>query len=79
MGVDFQLIRNLNLTVELGYGFRVMKIRYKKWGANQQEPASDLSDKYSLKDVNFLHCIDFELGISYAFSFKKKEKPNPIE
>lgn len=72
LGCDFQLIKGLNFNMALGYGVRIMKIRYKKWDADQSEPAGDLSDKYSLKEGKLLHCIDLQIGFNYAFPFKKK-------
>ncbi|MBN9293189.1 MAG: hypothetical protein J0G96_04330 [Flavobacteriia bacterium] len=74
IGCDFRIINGLNINVALGYGYRIMKIRYKQWHPDEQEPWADLSGKYNLKDGDLLHCVDFQIGLNYTLSVKKKTK-----
>lgn len=72
VGCDFQLTSRLNFNIALGYGFKVMNIKYKKWKEGQNEPKGDLSKTHALQNGNLLHCIDLNVGFNYTFPLKKK-------
>lgn len=68
IGCDIRIIENLNLTVGIGYGFRIMKTKEASWSAedNLDEIAKDIPT------VNISsHMIDFKVGFSYVFLSNK--------
>lgn len=71
-GCDIRLTGDLHLNISAGYGLRVMLTRYADW---LYEPTLSKEEihEHSIGTKN-LHMLDFQLGLSYAFSFKKKTK-----
>lgn len=77
---EFKLIENLRIDIGIFYSFRLIKMRYKLWGENIQEPISDISN-FKLKEknlgdkrVSFMQNVSVSLGLSYTFPFKKEPK-----
>jgi|SRR5690554_1628376 len=75
-GNEFTLNNNLFLNVGIGYLFRIFRFYKNEWKLNESEPEVDISDKYSLKKTSngqteIVGSLEFEIGISYTFSFKK--------
>ncbi|PKR81844.1 hypothetical protein CW751_00455 [Brumimicrobium salinarum] len=68
-GVDIKLIKNLNLNIALGYDFRIMKVKYAEWKENDN--VYDKLKTIPNENINS-HMLDVQLGLTYAFSFKKK-------
>lgn len=70
-GYNLKVIENLHLNLALGYGFRIMKIKYAEWTENE-----DVYEKLRTIPTtnNLSQMIDLQLGLTYAFSFKKKSE-----
>ncbi len=69
IGVDFRLLRGLYISLELGYGLKLIRYKYLEW--------KDYEDYHELlKDIpmksKMLHYVNAELGLRYEFSFGKQ-------
>lgn len=73
-GNEFKIYKTLRVNLGIGYLARAVKVRYKTWNGIDPEPSTNLSNKYSLKEVVWFHKINLSLGLNYTFSFKKKPK-----
>lgn len=71
-GIEYELIRNLFINFSAGYEFRKMKTKYTDW--KYSEDVINKLKQVSINNHNF-HLLDFQLGLSYSFSLKKKNKP----
>ena len=71
LGCDVRLVDGLHLNVGAGYGLRGMKTREIYWDEGT-EPSEELRN-VDPKFTKWFNMIDVKLGISYAFSFKKKQ------
>ncbi|MBN9293184.1 MAG: hypothetical protein J0G96_04305 [Flavobacteriia bacterium] len=71
LGCDIRLTGGLHLNISAGYGLRVMQTRYADWLYDPVPPKEEIYKK-PVKTRNF-QMLDVQLGISYAFSFKKKK------
>ena len=71
LGCDVRLEDGLHLNVGAGYGLRGMKTREIYWDEGT-EPSEELRN-VDPKFTKWFNMIDVKLGISYAFSFKKKQ------
>lgn len=71
LGCDVRLVDGLHLNVGAGYGLRGMKTREIYWDEGT-EPSEELRN-VDPKFTKWFNMIDIKLGISYAFSFKKKQ------
>ena len=72
LGCDIRLVHDLHLNISAGYGLRVMLARYAVWPKSYVLSKEQIHE-HSVKTRNF-HMLDFQLGLSYAFSLKKKTK-----
>ncbi|OJX36997.1 MAG: hypothetical protein BGO87_14555 [Flavobacteriia bacterium 40-80] len=72
LGCDIRLVHGLHLNISAGYGLRVMLTRYAIWSKGYMLSKEQIHER-SVSTKN-LHMLDFQLGLSYAFSFKKKTK-----
>ena len=72
VGCDIRLTENLHLSVGAGYGLRFIKSSYAWWNEKVELTKETLND-YSIPLRDWHDMIDVKLGISYAFSLKKKE------
>ena len=74
IGCDIRLIKDLHLNLSLGYGLRYMKTKYVEWKENE-----DFHEKLNSIPIekHISNMLDIQLGLSYAFSFHKKEKAQP--
>ena len=76
IGCDFRIYKDLRVNLALGYGLRVLKTRYGMLTFHPEQSTMKpvkteyISEPYTVA----FHMLDFQLGLSYAFSFKKKEK-----
>lgn len=78
-GLHSHLILMLN--IGLGFGYRIYKARFQKWGLYEVEPQIDLTKTHSLraddtKGDEFQHAfvMDLRIGLQYFIPFKKKTK-----
>jgi hypothetical protein len=66
------LIENLDLILGIDYGYRIMRTKYAYW--YDVVEFEKIVDKIPIVEVES-HMIHAQLGLSYTFSLKKKERP----
>jgi hypothetical protein len=69
-GVDIMLIQNLNLNIALGYGFRVMKVKYAEW-----KESEDVYEKLKTIPTENISSQMLDVQIGFAYVFPRKPKP----
>lgn len=82
VGCSIKIVENLNVNLSLGYNLSLINYKYVQWSySGYKEPDESIvkEDYYnSLKtafvQTGILHTLAVQLGLNYAFSFKKKEK-----
>ncbi|MBN9293186.1 MAG: hypothetical protein J0G96_04315 [Flavobacteriia bacterium] len=76
VGCNVKIVDELSLNFSVGYGIRVLKSQYAYLHFNTDISTTvPVATQYIDKPYNVVfHMVDFQLGLSYAFSFKKKEK-----
>ncbi len=74
-GCDFKLVDNLYLNASIGYNLTLLKYKYIRFQYDNhiKENYKDKIADTPVKSVLF-HSMAFQLGLSYAFSFHKKDK-----
>lgn len=74
-GCNIRLVKGFSLNLAVGYNLSLMRYKYVKWEYDDYVK-EDYRDKLGDAPINTkaLHSMAFQLGLSYAFSFKKKEK-----
>jgi|SRR5690554_154442 len=70
-GVDVKLSQNISLNIAAGYSFRIMKTKYASWYEN--EDINVVAQDKPTKNIRS-QMVDFQLGLTYAFSLKKKSE-----
>jgi hypothetical protein len=73
LGCDFRLIENLHLNLGVGYGYRKMKTKYATW--LKEESIDEVARNEPTSNIRS-HMLDIQLGLSYAFPFKKSDTIN---
>jgi hypothetical protein len=71
-GYAFQINKNFNVKLGVGYGLRKMKTKYAEWKEDE-----DVYVKLETirTETHYFHMLEVQLGLSYSFSFKNKSKP----
>lgn len=83
VGCDIHLAKGLRLSIAAGYGLRIMRYRNVVWTVESDTPylTEEVNVEELLKDKivqnKAFHFMEFQLGLSYTFSFNKKEKAQP--
>ncbi|RYM32953.1 hypothetical protein ERX46_12935 [Brumimicrobium glaciale] len=72
VGLDIKLLQNLNLNFAIGYGFRVMKVKYAEW--KEDENVYEKLKTIPTKNINS-QMFDVQLGLTYVFPRKSTPKP----
>lgn len=77
VGNELKLSSDLYLNIGIGYLFRVFRFYKNEWELNESEPEVDITDTHSLKEnkygkIETVGSLEFEVGLSYTFSFKPK-------
>jgi len=76
VGCDFRIYKGLSANFAIGYGLRILKMRYGML-TFYSEQSSSMPDKVeyigSPFTINF-NMLTLQLGLNYAFSFHKKDK-----
>lgn len=70
-GCAIRLVDNLHLSLAVGYGRKMMKYKYLEW--QKGDDYQSMLEKRGTKTKNFNY-VDFQLGLSYTFSFHKNRK-----
>lgn len=79
LGNEFKVFKDLFINVSIGYLCKYMRAHKKTWWVDDNEPISEIKDKYKLRDTKFggvylFKHFEFGLGINYTFPFKKQSK-----
>lgn len=71
-GYAFEINKDFNIRLGVGYGLRKMETKYLEWEENE-----DVNEKLKTisSENHYFHMLDVQLGLSYSFSFKNKAKP----
>ncbi|MDD2983802.1 MAG: hypothetical protein PHQ74_10480 [Crocinitomicaceae bacterium] len=76
LGCNVKILHGLNLNLSFGYGMRMIKCQraeltfIKDQSFQVQTKIKNVYDEYSVP----FHMLDFQAGLSYTFSMKKKSK-----
>ncbi|PKR81845.1 hypothetical protein CW751_00460 [Brumimicrobium salinarum] len=71
VGCDFRLMKDLHLNLSVGLALQKLKYKYLEW--EDHEDYREILKGTPVKSMMFSY-VNPRLGLSYAFSFKKKEK-----
>ena len=74
VGCNVKIVDELSLNISVGYGIRILKSQYTYLYFNTDVSTTvPVATQHIDKPYNVVfHMVDFQLGLSYAFSFKKK-------
>lgn len=75
---EFKATDNLYINLGIGYLVRIFRFYKNEWGLNETMPKVEIIETHSFNESSYgkietYDYLEFELGISYLFSFKSKK------